>query len=121
MFGPEDSFLAVLVASIILSAPDWASSENLARAFVLSECSRSMPFCWALMQTVSQNELVFRSNLYIVARLQLPVSHVVFVHLIKVHPDPSYCSSSDPPAPLHDAHISVSAAANPCAPNEPLF
>ncbi|MNG31069.1 hypothetical protein D3C84_1168110 [compost metagenome] len=36
--------------------------------------------CWTLMQTVADNELIFRSDLHIVARLELTVTHVIFFH-----------------------------------------
>ena len=32
------------------------------------------------MQAVSKNELVFRPDLYVVARLQLTIAHVIFFH-----------------------------------------
>ncbi|MNV98622.1 hypothetical protein D3C71_1939000 [compost metagenome] len=36
--------------------------------------------CWTLMQTVANNELIFCSDLHIVARLELAVTHVIFFH-----------------------------------------
>ncbi|MEC0125907.1 hypothetical protein P4H57_15095 [Paenibacillus pabuli] len=33
---------------------------------------------WVLVDTVAQNKLVFRSELYMVSRFQLTISHMVF-------------------------------------------